>query len=154
MKKHIGHGIMSRYFTESKGDDRVSSALFSKREGRPEAESFPGFRQETNFPRELHFGNGAAGVEDDAVCTLRRPSARLRRERGWYRGLIYPVPFGTGFFCAIRPEGDRRARTSGHPTGNGAERPVDVRLAPTGAERRPSSGNGPRTHMVTVAGKE
>lgn len=42
--------------------------------------------------------------------------------------------------CAISPEGDRRARTSGHPTGNGAERPVDVRLAPTVAERRPSSG--------------
>ena len=28
---------------------------------------------------------------------------------------------------------------SGHATGNGAERPVDVRLAPTGAERRPES---------------
>ena len=48
------------------------------------------------------------------------------------------------YFCAIRPESDRRACTSGHPTGNGAERPVDVRLAPTEAERRPSSGDAVR----------
>ena len=32
------------------------------------------------------------------------------------------------------------AQPCGYPTGNGAERTVDVRLAPTVAERRPASG--------------
>lgn len=41
------------------------------------------------------------------------------------------IVWDKGFlFCAIHPEGGRRACTTGHPTGNGAERPVDVRLTP------------------------
>lgn len=39
----------------NKSDDRVSSELFSDREREPSAVSFLRFRQETNFPRELHF---------------------------------------------------------------------------------------------------
>ena len=52
--------------------------------------------------------------------------------------LIIDVP--APLFCAIRPPSGRGACTRGHLAGNGAERPVDVRLAPTGAERRSLSG--------------
>ena len=45
---------------------------------------------------------------------------------------------------------------SGHATGNGAERPVDVRLAPTEAERRPAAhcwGQGVRVASGDLCGK-
>ena len=41
--------------TYHKSNDRVSSELFSDREGEYPAVSYPRFRQETNFPRELRF---------------------------------------------------------------------------------------------------
>ena len=41
--------------TYHKSNDRVSSELFSDREGESPAVSSPRFRQETNFPRELLF---------------------------------------------------------------------------------------------------
>ena len=43
--------------TYNKSNDRVSSELFSDREGESPAVSSPRFRQETNFPRELRFEN-------------------------------------------------------------------------------------------------
>ena len=44
-----------KYMTYHKSNDRVSSELFSDREGESPAVSSPRFRQETNFPRELRF---------------------------------------------------------------------------------------------------
>ena len=41
--------------TYHKSNDRVSSELFSDREGESPAVSSPRFMQETNFPRELRF---------------------------------------------------------------------------------------------------
>ena len=81
---------------------------------------------------ELKFGVGEPenGLryqrEHMSVCMS---GCSILRQAGWHRRSISMnysscpcnfIVWDKGFFfCAIRPEGDRRACTSGHPTGNG-----------------------------------
>ena len=90
---------------------------------------------------ELKFGVGEPenGLryqrEHMSVCMS---GCSILRQAGWHRRSICMdysscpcnfIVWDKGFlFCTIHPEGGRRACTTGHPTGNGAERPVDVRL--------------------------
>ncbi len=66
--------------TYHKSNDRVSSELFSDREGESPAVSSPRFRQETNFPRELRFENK---VENDvpARYAVRVPVIQIAGNR-------------------------------------------------------------------------
>ena len=78
------------------------------------------------FPTLAALLNSAVGSAVD--CTLHKPSAcRIPAGNRVVPRAYDLVPFRDGVFCAICPEGERRACTSGHPTGNGhrAVRPRD-----------------------------
>ena len=124
----------------------VGISFPSENEGRwLEALSVPGNFRNSHWSCFSETSEPYARVGKDVSCALNMESA-CHRAGIWVvpRNFLASSLSGTELFLCDTPGGQPHrcasllAQICGYPTGNGAERPVDVRLAPTEAERRPA----------------